>query len=41
MFHAAAMYQFGKSDGSPGESWQINGGFDYAGFSVDAMGRKK
>jgi predicted porin len=41
MFHAAAMYQFGKSDGSPGESWQINGGFDYAGFSLDAMWGKK
>jgi predicted porin len=42
MFHLGAMYQFGKSDGSPGEAWQGNFGFDYAGFSVDAIyGKKK
>jgi predicted porin len=42
MFHAGAMYQFGKNDGSPGESWQLNAGIDYAGFSVDASwGEKK
>jgi len=42
MFHAGALYQFGKSDGSPGEAWQLDAGFDYAGFSVDALwGEKK
>ncbi len=41
-FHAGAMYQFGKSDTSPGESWALDAGFDYAGFSVDAAwGEKK
>ncbi|HET7062634.1 MAG TPA: porin, partial [Rudaea sp.] len=41
-FHAGALYQFGKSDGSPGEAWQLGAGFDYAGFSVDALwGEKK
>ncbi|HXR63444.1 MAG TPA: porin [Rudaea sp.] len=41
-FHAGALYQFGKSDGSPGEAWQLDAGFDYAGFSVDALwGQKK
>jgi predicted porin len=39
--HAGVMYQFGKSDGSPGEAWMLNAGFDYAGFSVDAMWGKK
>ena len=41
MFHLGAMYQFGKSDGSPGESWSVGAGFDYAGFSVDAAWGKK
>ncbi|MDR3388467.1 MAG: porin [Rudaea sp.] len=42
IFHAAALYQFGKSDSSPGEAWQGAVGFDYAGFSVDAIyGHKK
>lgn len=42
MFHLAALYQFGKTNSSPGEAWQIGGGFDYAGFSVDALyGKKK
>jgi len=41
-FHAGAFYQFGKSDSSPGEAWQLDAGFDYAGFSVDALwGEKK
>ena len=42
LFHLGAMYQFGKSDASPGESWSLDAGFDYAGFSVDASwGEKK
>jgi predicted porin len=42
VFHFGAMYQFGKSDTSPGESWSLDAGFDYAGFSVDAAwGEKK
>jgi len=42
MFHFGAQYQFGKTDSSPGESWSLDGGFDYAGFSVDAAwGEKK
>lgn len=42
VFHAGAMYQFGKTDSSPGEAWQGNAGFDYAGFSVDGVfGHKK
>ena len=42
LFHFGALYQFGKSDSSPGESWQGDIGFDYAGFSVDAIyGHKK
>jgi predicted porin len=42
IFHFGAMYQFGKSDGSPGESWALDAGVDYAGFSVDAAwGEKK
>jgi len=42
IFHFGAMYQFGKSDGSPGESWSLDAGIDYAGFSVDAAwGQKK
>jgi predicted porin len=42
IFHFGAMYQFGKSDGSPGESWSLDAGIDYAGFSVDAAwGEKK
>ncbi len=41
-FRAGALYQFGKTDGSPGEAWQGNLGFDHAGFSVDAVyGQKK
>ncbi|MEP6485632.1 MAG: porin [Rudaea sp.] len=42
MFHLGAMYQFGKSDSSPGEAWQGDFGFDYAGFGVDGIfGHKK
>ena len=41
-FHAGALYQFGKSDGSPGEAWQGDIGFDWGGFSVDGLyGKKK
>jgi predicted porin len=42
LFHLGAMYQWGKSNTSPGESWSLDAGFDYAGFSVDAAwGEKK
>lgn len=41
-FHGGAMYQFGKSDASPGEAWQGDLGFDYEGFSIDGLyGKKK
>jgi predicted porin len=40
--HAGALYQFGRTDSSPGEAWQGAIGFDYAGFSLDAVyGHKK
>ena len=42
MFHVGALYQFGKTNSSPGEAWQLGGGFDYAGFAVDVLyGKKK
>ena len=42
MFHLGALYQFGKVDSSPGEAWQGDVGFDYAGFGVDGIfGHKK
>jgi predicted porin len=42
MFHVGALYQFGKVDSSPGEAWQGDVGFDYAGFGVDGIfGHKK
>jgi predicted porin len=42
VFHVGALYQFGKSDSSPGEAWQGDVGFDYGGFGVDAIyGHKK
>ena len=42
MFHLGLLYQFGKSDSSPGEEWQGDLGFDYQGFSVDgAYSHKK
>lgn len=42
LFHLGALYQFGKTDSSPGEAWQGNLGFDYEGFSVDGVyGKKK
>jgi len=31
------LYQFGKTDSSPGEAWQGDIGFDYKGFSIDGM----
>lgn len=37
LFHAGAMYQFGKSDNSPGEAWQGNVGIDYQGLSIDGV----
>ncbi len=40
-FHLGAMYQFGKSDSSPGEAWQGNLGFDFGGFSVDGVYARK
>ncbi len=40
-FHGGVLYQFGKTDSSPGEAWQGNFGFDYAGFSVDGVYAKK
>jgi len=36
MFHIGALYQWGKSDSSPGEAWQGDIGFDYQGLSADA-----
>jgi len=30
------LYQFGKTDSSPGEAWQGDIGIDYQGFSADA-----
>jgi predicted porin len=42
MFHVGALYQWGKSDSSPGEAWQGDIGFDYEGFAVDGVyGKKK
>jgi predicted porin len=41
IFHAGALYQFGKSDESPGEAWQLNTGIDYNGFSIDGVYAKK
>ncbi len=40
-FHAAALYQPGKTDSSPGRAWQGNIGFEYAGFSVDGVYAQK
>ena len=31
----SALYQFGKTDSSPGEAWQGGIGIDYQGFSAD------
>ncbi len=36
-FHAGALYQFGKTDSSPGEAWQGNLGADYGPFSIDGV----
>ncbi len=42
LWHAGALYQPGKVGSSPGEAWQGNAGFEYAGFSVDGVyGHKK
>ena len=37
LFHAGALYQFGKSDSSPGEAWQGDVGIDYQGLSIDGV----
>ncbi|HEY8009452.1 MAG TPA: porin [Rudaea sp.] len=37
LFHVGALYQFGKSDSSPGEAWQGNVGIDYQGLSIDSV----
>ena len=37
MFHAGLLYQFGKTDSSPGEAWQGDVGFDYKGFAIDGL----
>jgi len=37
MFHVGLLYQFGKTDSSPGEAWQGDLGFDYNGFAVDGL----
>jgi len=36
-YHVAAMYQFGKSDSSPGTAGQFDIGGDFGGLSVDAI----
>jgi predicted porin len=42
LFRLGALYQFGKSEESPGEAWSLDAGFDYAGFSADlSWGEKK
>ena len=42
VIHAGALYQFGNTDSSPGEAWQGDVGFDYAGFSLEGVyGHKK
>ena len=40
-FHVSALYQPGKTGGSPGNARQGNVGFEYAGFSVDGVIAKK
>lgn len=39
--HVAALYQPGKTGGSPGRAWQGNIGFEYAGLSVDGVYAQK
>ncbi|HZP67432.1 MAG TPA: porin [Rudaea sp.] len=39
--HFGALYQFGKTDSSPGEAWQADVGFDYEGFAVDGLYARK
>ena len=42
MLHVGAVYQPGKTDSSPGEAWQVGGGIEYAGLSLDGIyGHKK
>ncbi|MEP6941156.1 MAG: porin [Rudaea sp.] len=41
MFRFGALYQFGKSEQSPGEAWQGTAGFDIGGFSVDGTYARK
>ncbi|QBB71427.1 porin [Pseudolysobacter antarcticus] len=41
MFHGGVMYQFGKTDSSPGEALQTDLGFEYAGFSLDGVYARK
>lgn len=36
-FRAGALYQFGKSDSSPGEGWQGNLGADFGPFAIDGV----
>ncbi|WP_018973405.1 porin [Rudaea cellulosilytica] len=36
-FRVAAMWQFGKNDGSPGDGGQISVGADFGGLSVDGV----
>lgn len=37
MFRVGALYQFGNTDTSPGKAYQANVGFEYGGFSTDAV----
>ena len=40
--HVGVLYQWGKTDSSPGEAWQANLGLSYAGFDIDGTyGHKK
>ncbi|HEX7917018.1 porin [Rudaea sp.] len=36
-FRVAAMWQFGKNDGSPGDGGQVSVGADFGGLSVDGV----
>jgi predicted porin len=36
-FRAAAMWQFGKNDGSPGDGGQVSVGADFGGLSIDGV----
>lgn len=41
IFHAGALYQFGKSDAGQGEAWQAGVGIDRGGFSIDGVYARK